>query len=97
MRERREHREDLFGVDAAADRELVDTEEAARIAGETVNAFLTGVETGLYPKWHGWPDVKRQYVWTPRGWKKYPRWRRGDVIAAVARRNERSPFGRRRD
>lgn len=85
--------ESLFGSDLSRDRELLGLAEAAALCGETPAAFVTGVQTGLYPQWNGYPDPRKRFVRTRTDkWLEYPRWRRGALEAAIADRDRKSVF-----
>ncbi len=96
----REEEPTLFGEVLGRDHELIGLDEAAAIAGVTrqqfwfeANRHSNGVPCGRWPAWNGFPDKRRQYIKDGRGkWVQYPRWRRGAVLAAVARNTQSVPL-----
>ncbi len=70
------------------------TEAMAIVDAADVAAFLTGMQTGLYPR------PCRQFApagFKPNGktrWRPDPRWRRGDLEAAVVRMMQRRIAGK---
>jgi hypothetical protein len=62
--------------------DLVGVDEAAAIAGETVAGFLAAVQRKELPE-----PRRRWREDGSGGWKGDPRWRRGELLAAVANRD----------
>jgi hypothetical protein len=100
VKHERDESETLWGETLRHDRELIGLAEAAALAGVTravfwfeANRHHDGRPCGLWPAWNGFPEVNKQYIVDARGkWVRYPRWRRGEVLAAVARNNQGSPL-----